>query len=355
MTRWTSPSLLAGAFLVILTVPTALLISIPGQTGARMVIAEYFSHSQCPDCHAANVRLSGIYDDDDRDFVYVALITDKNRQAKGRFVDYVPIPEEQRYPTVEFDGGYREEEGKRTTDVYRGDIDDCAAREVPGVDLDVSMDQRGADSFRLHVRARLMDGDSIHVRVLAYVVENVSRYRDADGRSYRFGLLDIAIDANITLGGDWWSNDTLWVGSDHRDSRGDDFGDAEYANLNVIVGVFLNETGQPRRAVRAAMAVPPVLTILSDGGNVTGQFEIRARVEGDRVRGTTISTVEYRVDDAPWTTMISTGGGAYSAVWNSTDVDNGTHVIIVRAVDGTGTSSRATITVNVSNDDFEPP
>jgi len=340
---------------VFLLLFTAALV-IPGSADAdeRMVVGEYFSRSDCPDCHKANVRMADVYYEGDHEFIYVTLIVNKNDLADERMDRYQPVGRS--YPTVEFDGGYLEEVGLATIQEYSDDVIDCEDRNIPELTLELEMHPLGDDSIRVKVRVRLDESeDAFGVNVIAYVVEPLSRYKDSSNYRYRFGFLDKAIDADPRLEpGHWWTNETVWVGSEHNDTNGNDFGDISYDNVNIVCAVFLNESGNSRHSLQGAIAVPPEVEILTVPGNVTGQLELAVDATGNATRNRSIESVRFRVDGGSWTDINGTDGH-YSTVWNSTDVDNGTHEIEFRVEDDYGTSIRESIAVNVSNNDFSPP
>ncbi|MCI0497431.1 MAG: hypothetical protein L0Z54_03955 [Thermoplasmata archaeon] len=355
-----------GLLLPIVTVLAIASLLFPAPTASgRTVILESFSNTQCPRCHAVNMDLRTIYYEDGPDFVFVTLVENKVDLADERMDDYAPL--EHSFPLVQVDGVYRAREGQEDIDVYREDISDALARDVPAVRASVEVHWRGQATVEVKAMARMAEGGPRDVRIIAYIVEAESRYRDHKGRRYAFGMLDIPIDAVVTLTStSWWTNVTVWNGAEHNDSKGDHFGDVDLSNLNVVMGVFLSESGEPRVALASDIAVPPSLRIGSLPGNVTGQYSISGRVWGNATRERAIRSVEYRIDGGDWieaevgeaTLSVEDGDRLvhpFDAVWNSTEVENGTHDIEVRAIDSNGSSSRAMWSVEISNDDFIPP
>lgn len=351
MTYGPSSRLLVAFLLMFAAV---IIVSGTSEAEDRLVIGEYFSRSDCPDCHKANVRLSNIYTERGFDFAYVTLIIDKNDLADERMDRYHPF--ERSYPTVEFDGGYLEEVGIATQPEYESDIEYSEERDLPEIEMELEMHPAGDGKIRVKVRLFLdEEQDPFGVNVIAYVVEPVSRYLDTSNDNYGYGFLDMAIDADTRLQpGEWWLNETVWVGADHTDKNGDNFSDIQYENVNIVCAVFANESGNPRYTVQGMIATPPEIEVITPPGNVIGQLELALNASGNEIRNRSIELVQYRVDEGAWV-AINGSDGHYSTIWNSTDVQNGTHEIEFRVEDDTGTTTRETITVNVSNTDFDPP
>ena len=77
----------------------------------HFVMGEFFTATWCGHCPPANEQLSDIYYNDSYQFYYVAMVCDKNDKASNRMGDY---PTATGYPTVEFDGGYKENAGEHS-------------------------------------------------------------------------------------------------------------------------------------------------------------------------------------------------------------------------------------------------
>ncbi len=328
------------------------------------VLGEEFTATWCQFCPSAAENLHAVYYEDGYEFVYVALICDVNDKAADRMDDY---PTATGYPTVEFDGGYREETGGQSDKSnYQQAIEESGERVDTPIGLKAEMHKVDNDSITVNVWMQWEEDGTItnptqEVYLRAYIVESISRYRNNDGDKYHFGFLDYAFDEAISLDPDVddgsWEDTITWHGSDHEDANGDDFGDVDYDNLDVIVAVFNDETGQDEYNLEALIAVPPTLTIDDelDGSTVGGDVELEVVAIGNETKAYEISRVEYKINDGDWVEMDEVADDGFEATWKSGTYANGEHVITFLATDTTGTTNMKNATVIVSNDDDIPP
>lgn len=98
--------------------------------------------------------------------------------------------------------------------------------------------------------------------------------------------------------------------------------------------------------VPAAADGPPVVTITSEGGLISGTYQLTAEVMGDLQPG----EVYYWVDTDPGTLMTDEGGGVYQADVEVAELAEGPHTIYVKAVNTTGASTVASLPVDVDRD-----
>jgi len=90
----------------------------------------------------------------------------------------------------------------------------------------------------------------------------------------------------------------------------------------------------------------PVVTITSEGGLISGTYQLTAEVSGDLQPG----EVYYWVDEDPSTAMTDAGGGVYQADIEVAELAEGPHTIYLKAVNTTGAFTVASIPVDVDRD-----
>jgi thiol-disulfide isomerase/thioredoxin len=128
----------------------------PGTTGYN-VVADGFSHTVfaeegtatwCPYCPAMANALNSIYESGDYPFYFVALVADMNGQAASRLSEFNLYG----YPTAFFDGGYQVYVGGNANEnVYRTRIVNSGARDVPALNLSLSVEYIGSGDLQIDV------------------------------------------------------------------------------------------------------------------------------------------------------------------------------------------------------------
>ena len=327
-----------------------------GEDFTHAVFAEDITATWCQYCPAADRQLNDIYYNDgyDRNFFWVALITDVNDKAMDRKDDYVDFVG---YPTVYFDGGDEKVEGQQgDKSSYIDAIETCGDRPDTDLTLEIAMEYLGGDTISVRVWATWNEDGTItnptfngHLR--AYVVEPHSRYINHDGENYGFGFMDFAFDEVVELDPhERTSFSTLWNGTDYQDTNGDDFSDFQYPNLNVFAVLFNDESSSTDQfALQAAGALPPIMSVDPVDDMVYGTVEVTGTAVGNR---STIARLEYRVDDNGWESFAVAED--FTLEWDTTEVGNGAHSLQVRATDEFGTSNTHFIDLNISNDENPP-
>jgi hypothetical protein len=213
------------------------------------VLAEELTATWCGYCPNAAEALWNIYNSSDyiNEFYYVAMIMDVNEKADDRANNDYNIGGT---PTVEFDGGYITEVGAGDPDSaeanYRPDIEDSGAREVPSLAIDLSTYDMGSSALKVSVNVTNTDTEDYTGHIRVYITEIVSRYYTSNNKPYHFGFLDYAFDEDISMSvGSYWQDEITWVGSEHQDTLGNDFGDINPNNIMVIASVF-NDDPHPK-------------------------------------------------------------------------------------------------------------
>ncbi len=128
----------------------------PGNTGyntvnetfTHTVFAEEATATWCPYCPDMATKLNNIYESGTYPYYFVALVADQNAQAQTRINEYNTYG----YPTAFFDGGLKVIVGSGVSEtVYRNDIKNCGNRDVPELNLSVSVTYIGSGDLQIDV------------------------------------------------------------------------------------------------------------------------------------------------------------------------------------------------------------
>jgi PKD repeat protein len=128
----------------------------PGNTGyntvnetfTHTVFAEEATATWCPYCPDMATKLNNIYESGIYPYYFVALVADKNAQAQTRINEYNTYG----YPTAFFDGGLKVIVGSGVSEsTYRSDIRYCGTRDVPALNLSVSVAYIGSGDLQIDV------------------------------------------------------------------------------------------------------------------------------------------------------------------------------------------------------------
>ena len=220
------------------------------------VLAEYGTMSTCPYCPPASSQLYSIYNSNDYSFYYVSLVTDKNWiNIKDRCTE-LGISS---VPVVHFDGGYRSVPGAQQDEIpYRNAIEQCGARTVADIDLDLEAQWKGGGTIKIVVNVQNNEPEEFNGHIRVYITEITSRWNDQQGNPYHYAVLGIPIDKSlavsqqsqpIPLEGETYTFTKLWIGSLYG------FGDIEQDNILVIASVFESDTDY---VVQTASITPSV-------------------------------------------------------------------------------------------------
>jgi hypothetical protein len=176
--------------------------------------------------------------------LYVGLIDDKCVHAANRIDEFNILG----FPTTYFDGGYRISWGGYSDTTFQqawfeAIIDTCGMRVVNDLDVTVTADWIGDATMDIDVSVMNNDTTDYGGRIRVYVTETVSSMGWNDTwsppRPYTYTFLDYAFNEDITIGaGGTWNDSTTWVGYDHNDGHGNDFGIITPNNVTVVAAVF---------------------------------------------------------------------------------------------------------------------
>jgi len=217
------------------------------------VFTEYVTTTACGYCPAASSQLFSIYDSEDYDFSYVSLVADVNYKIYDRVKELGVSG----VPDVYFDGGYRNIIGKQDDEQsYRDAIQQCGDRDVPNVDVDVNVQWAGNAILKISVTVQNNEPEDYNGYLRVYIVEIESRWNDASGYPYHFGVLSIPIEKSLTMPkahvkplGDSYTFTRTWIGALYG------FGDITQDNVMVIASVFDPDSDH---AIETSSATPIV-------------------------------------------------------------------------------------------------
>lgn len=231
-------------------------VNVSQENFTHTVLAEYGTTTTCPYCVIASGQLYSIYSSGDIDFYYVSLVGDEgNTNVLSRLTELGITS----IPDVYFDGGYRRLLGAQNDEQpYRNALTYCGVRDVPDIDLDVTVGWKGGGTLSITVTVTNNEAEDYNGHLRVYVVEKTSRWEDNGGHPYHFGVLDIPIDKDLSAISsskpghprplsDTYTFKKTWFGSLHG------FGDITKDNTLVIASVFDPDSED---AVQTAAAEP---------------------------------------------------------------------------------------------------
>jgi hypothetical protein len=205
------------------------------------VFAEDGTATWCGYCHYAREALDTIYTSHDYPFYYVCLVCDVDTHSADRFDEFQPYG----YPTVWFDGGYNTQIGGYTGNEqdYRQVIPDCGNQ--PVADIDINLQTTWSDPATIGISVGVQNNEAAtyagHIHVYVCEIESSMGWHDTSGHPYTMAFLDYAANEDISINsGDTWTNAVSWVGADHNDGYGHNFGSIQKGNIEVIAVVFNN-------------------------------------------------------------------------------------------------------------------
>lgn len=147
------------------------------------------------------------------------------------------------YPTVWFDGGYRVAVGggsSNQTD-YTNKINQCGARVVPNVDLNLSLNWIGTATMQIGVSIQNNDTSEYRGFLEVYVTEAASTlgWKDQWNKPMTHAFLDYAFRESVYVAaGGTWNDSTTWIGSEHNSGIGQTFGSIKPYNTTIIAALF---------------------------------------------------------------------------------------------------------------------
>ena len=198
----------------------------------------------CPDQENAIPNLVG-------DFEFISLAfqtysgTGWNDAAEDREAE---LDSGTGFPTSYWDGGYEEVVGggANAESNMQSALDNCLARTVADVDLDLSVYWLGDAEMDIELEVTNTGSSSYDGHVRIYVTEIESRWDNAEGNPFQQALLSIPKDEDFTVSGS-----STWDTTVTYDGDTDGYGDITSDNIRVIAAVFDQSTDYADDAIGA--------------------------------------------------------------------------------------------------------
>ncbi|MBC7081305.1 MAG: Ig-like domain-containing protein [Thermoplasmatales archaeon] len=158
------------------------------------VFCEEATTTTCTACPDVSEIIYEIYNSRQYPFYFVSLVADKNSDANERVNEYNVYG----YPTLFFDGGYEVIFGKKSKSDYINAIEKSIERKRANIKISMRVIWRDS---RLNISLEIENGeDRIYEGYLkVYVVEPLSRWKDAKGNPFHFALLGYAFKDRISI------------------------------------------------------------------------------------------------------------------------------------------------------------
>ncbi|MEM2583782.1 MAG: Ig-like domain-containing protein [Candidatus Thermoplasmatota archaeon] len=158
------------------------------------VFCEEATTTTCTVCPDVSDIIYEIYNSHQYPFYFVSLVADKSSDANERVNEYNVYG----YPTAFFDGGYEVIFGKKSKADYINAIEKSLLRSRANINLSIKVIWRNE---RLDISVEIENRESKNYSgfLKVYVVEPVSRWKDARGNPFHFALLGYAIKKEINI------------------------------------------------------------------------------------------------------------------------------------------------------------
>jgi len=221
------------------------------------VLVEVGTAQWCGPCASWNTNIYNAYTSGSYDFEYVEMIYSDHSHAVLNNLAYswMNIYNPTYIPASIFDGDYQRLEGNYPAQLP-GALNVCGQRTVNDIDASLSLTWLGSATILIEIEITNHESTQYNGHIRVPIAEIVSRYDTATGSDYHHGFLDYAFPMNQAISiapGDTYTNSVTWIGSDHHDNHGDDFGDITQDNIQVILGVFNNQNNYIDETVAATI------------------------------------------------------------------------------------------------------
>ncbi len=174
----------------------------PAATATHVVCVEEGTATWCGYCPTAAEALNALFEEEgsSHSFYFLAEVYDQSSVSKSRFLQLGG----RAFPSVFLDGDFSHQVGtsgtvNQTKASYKTLIETAGAREVHAVAVNTTI--VGHDNGKLDITVKITNnGNSPYFGILkSYVTEISSRWKNADGDPYHYGLLDYAFRKLVLL------------------------------------------------------------------------------------------------------------------------------------------------------------
>jgi hypothetical protein len=221
------------------------------------VLVEVGTAQWCGPCASWNTNIYNTYTSGSYDFEYVEMIySDHNHNTLNTLASsWMNIYNPTYIPASIFDGDFQRLEGNYPSQLASV-LNTCGQRTVRDIEASLSLDWLGNATIAIEIQIINHEATQYVGHIRVPISELVSRYDTATGSDYHHGFLDYAFPMNTAISiapGDTYTNSVTWVGSEHQDGHGQNFGDVTADNIQVILGVFNNENNYVDETVAATI------------------------------------------------------------------------------------------------------
>jgi len=225
------------------------------------VFVEVATSQACGPCHYWNQALHNAYISGSYDFEYVEMIVyDHNWVVlNNAALSWNNLFGISAYPTSEFDGGYLTIVGNAPGQLP-GVLNTCGARTVANIQPSITIAWLGSSAISVNIQIQNNGQTQYNGYIRVPITEVVSRYTTAGNSNYHFGFLDYAFPMNQAISiapSGTYTNSVTWVGSQHQDNHGQNFGDIVPGNIQVALAVFNSGNNYLDGTAVAIIQVPP--------------------------------------------------------------------------------------------------
>jgi len=216
------------------------------------VFVEVATSQNCKPCHYWSQSIHDIYDSGEYDFHYVEMVVfDYDGELlNDEATDWYSYYDVGSVPKNIMDGDFRRISNNSETFVEY--LNDCGNRAVTDITASMTVIWLGDATIQVNIYIKNNEATQYNGHIRASITEIVSRYNTYYDEPYHFGFLDYAFDMDVAItAGGTYTNSMTWNGNDHQDNHGDDFGDIDPEDIQVIMGVLNNDDGYVDETVKA--------------------------------------------------------------------------------------------------------
>jgi hypothetical protein len=143
------------------------------------------------------------------------------------------------FPTTVFDNDYERLQGSTQQELFSDKLNTSGERTVADISAEMDISWLGDATIEVELNIQNNEQTQYNGFIRVYITEIISRYYTYYGNHYHFGFLDFAFNKAINISADGSYVDTkTWNGNEHEDNHGDDFGDIESDNIQLVLEIF---------------------------------------------------------------------------------------------------------------------